>query len=98
MIEKLRVRNFRSIASQEFKQLRNLNVFIGKNSAGKSTVLNAIKIFNQKNYQASVNDIRHGEEQFEVTVVKSTSEDFYRRSYELSPDSVKNDFIKIFRG
>lgn len=98
MIEKLRVRNFRSIASQEFTQLRNLNVFIGKNSAGKSTVLNAIKIFNQKNYQASVNDIRHGEEQFEVTVVKSTSEDFYRRSYELSPDSVKNDFIKIFRG
>lgn len=40
-----RVKNFRSLRDVEFKDLGNLNIFVGKNSSGKSNVLEALGIF-----------------------------------------------------
>jgi predicted ATP-dependent endonuclease of OLD family len=39
------IANYRSIDEQLVKTISNLNVLIGKNNSGKSTILNAIQIF-----------------------------------------------------
>ena len=43
-LKKLRLKNFRSYRDVEF-DFDNLNVIIGKNDVGKSTVLDALNIF-----------------------------------------------------
>lgn len=77
MIEKIRIRNFRSIDSQTFKDIDNLLVFVGENNSGKSTVLNALRIINDLEYKPSHNDIKHGCDFFEIIIVKSIDGRFY---------------------
>jgi hypothetical protein len=43
-ISKFKIQNFRSIIEQEL-QLKNLNVFVGKNDAGKSNFVRALHLF-----------------------------------------------------
>ena len=43
-IKKLKLENFRGIEKQEIELLPNMNVFVGINGAGKSTILDAIAI------------------------------------------------------
>ena len=48
-IEKVRIENFRSYQDEITIDLNNLNVFVGKNDIGKSTVLEALDIFINEN-------------------------------------------------
>ena len=43
-IKKLKLENFRGIEEQEIELLPNINVFVGINGSGKSTILDAIAI------------------------------------------------------
>ncbi len=44
-IQTLHIRNFRSLRDVELQDLRNLNTFVGRNSSGKSNLLEALSIF-----------------------------------------------------
>lgn len=44
-IEKIEINNYRSIKKQIIEDINNSLIAIGKNNAGKSTILNAIRIF-----------------------------------------------------
>ena len=44
MIEKISIKNFRGIAKGEIEGFTKLNIFVGRNNSGKSTVLDAIAL------------------------------------------------------
>lgn len=44
-IRKLRIRNFRSLRDVELDSLGDISVFIGKNSTGKSNLVEALALF-----------------------------------------------------
>ena len=44
-IRYLRIRNFRSLRDVELQNLQNLNILVGKNSSGKSNLIEALDIF-----------------------------------------------------
>jgi len=44
LIKRIEIQNFRSIISQDI-ELNNLNIFVGKNDAGKSNLLKALNLF-----------------------------------------------------
>lgn len=74
VIEAIHIRNFRSLAATDVNGCGALNVFIGKNNAGKSTILNAIK--------RSLNHLRGGY----ITSVwptRRTAEEFTGKNTEL---------------
>lgn len=48
-IKKLKIDNFRSYETETEIELGNLNVFVGKNDAGKSSILEALDIFFNEN-------------------------------------------------
>ena len=52
----LEIKNFRSLASLTFVFKSNINVIIGKNNAGKSNLLNAIRKFFKENPTINEND------------------------------------------
>ncbi len=43
-IKEIEIENFRGIKKQNIKLLENINVFVGVNGSGKSTILDAIAI------------------------------------------------------
>jgi len=43
-IQKIRIKNFRALKEVEL-QFDQINIFVGKNDAGKSTVLKALNLF-----------------------------------------------------
>ncbi|NQU98550.1 AAA family ATPase [Candidatus Woesearchaeota archaeon] len=56
-IKKVVIKNYKSIKNLEIDSIENLNVFIGKNDAGKSNVINALDVvFNSQiqNYDGSL--------------------------------------------
>lgn len=97
MIDKLYIKNFRSIKNTVFNDLGNMTVFVGANNAGKSTVLNALRVFNDSNYTGNKNDVRHGSSEFEITVVKLIDDRFYQLAYnQLKKTDYYDEFIALF--
>ena len=62
-ITKLKIENFRSYRDQEIN-LSNYNCFIGANSSGKSTVINALNLFFRENNNSQTNLIKLSEDDF----------------------------------
>jgi hypothetical protein len=63
-IDSFQIANFRSLVKTETVPLRSINVFIGPNNAGKSSVLRALSVLQQpSNFQA---DIRLGANTAEI--------------------------------
>src|SRR5688500_17518380 len=48
-IKQIKIENFRSYENETIIELDNLNVFVGKNDIGKSTILEALDIFFNEN-------------------------------------------------
>jgi AAA15 family ATPase/GTPase len=64
LIERIEINYFRSVYSVSIKKLRDLNVFIGANDAGKSNVLRALNLFfnNESGYDEELQflqDVTH---------------------------------------
>lgn len=81
MIKQIRIRNFRSIKNAEFENVGNTLIFVGENNSGKSTVLNALRLFFDKNNlisELSFNDIQHSSNFFEIILMKNVDEIFYK--------------------
>jgi AAA15 family ATPase/GTPase len=47
MLENLRIKNYRILKNLEFNRFSNMNLLVGQNSVGKTTVLEAIKLFSK---------------------------------------------------
>lgn len=62
-IQKLRIRNFKAIRDMVLEDLENALILVGKNSTGKTAVLDAVR-FVAGNYQVSREDFREGPHQF----------------------------------
>ena len=80
MIKQIYIRNFRSIKAKKFKNIGNTLIFIGENNSGKSTVLNALRVFFDKDDKVNKitkNDIRHSCKFFEIILSKNLDEKFY---------------------
>ena len=58
-IQKLRIRNFKAIRDMVLEDLENALILVGKNSTGKTAVLDAVR-FVAGNYQVSREDFREG--------------------------------------
>lgn len=56
----LQVENFRSFKSTDQLELSNINVFVGRNNSGKSSILRAIHLLQEGN-EVTAEDIRIGE-------------------------------------
>jgi AAA domain, putative AbiEii toxin, Type IV TA system/AAA ATPase domain len=63
-IKSFRIENFRSFVKTEAVPLSSINVFIGPNNAGKSSVLRALSVFQEPTHFQP--DIRLGEEKLAV--------------------------------
>ena len=58
-IQKLRIRNFRAIKNMVLDNLENALILVGKNSTGKTAVLEAVSMV-AGTYQVSKEDFREG--------------------------------------
>jgi energy-coupling factor transporter ATP-binding protein EcfA2 len=73
----LKLRNFRGYKSETYIELNNLTAFVGKNDAGKSTILEALEIFFNNNivkidrYDLNVDALANGETNVEITCIFS---------------------------
>ena len=64
LIDRIEVNYFRSVYSVSVKKLRDLNVFLGPNDAGKSNILRALNLFfnNESGYDEDIQflqDVTH---------------------------------------
>lgn len=70
MIEKILIQNYRSIKKQEFSNVGRIMVFVGENNSGKSTVLNALRSFNDSTIKFTRNDFFHGSDLIKIGIMK----------------------------
>lgn len=64
MLEKLSIRNFRLFEELEIEGFKRVNLIVGKNNTGKTTLLEAIRILEAKGHSTVVNNILKGRGQF----------------------------------
>ncbi len=57
MIDSFRIQGFRHFDDVEIKRLSHVNLIVGKNSAGKSTLLEALRIYCSKASQETISDV-----------------------------------------
>lgn len=77
-LHQLKLKNFRSYQKEVCIDFENLTTFVGKNDAGKSTILEALEIFfNNKIVACEREDlsIDHDNENIEITCVFSNFPD-----------------------
>lgn len=89
-IQKLHIENFRSIKNQTIENIRDALILIGKNNAGKSAIINAIRTF-WGDIGLERGDFYKNSKNLAIDVTFSISDDYLRR---LFYDS-KFGFIKI---
>ena len=74
-IRYLHIRNFKSIRDMEIEDIENALILVGRNSAGKTVVLDAIRLIGES-YVASPDDFNEEGENIEITVnVEFSGED-----------------------
>lgn len=95
MIEKIKIKGFRSIIYQKFENINRSMLFIGENNSGKSAVLNALRVALMPNYEISINDINHASSSAEISIVFNVSDMFYKRTESYFRES-QNSFYTRF--
>lgn len=88
MIESFYIQNFKNFEELTLNQLRRINLFVGKNSVGKSTLLEAIAIY-----------LSDGDENCVKEILAGRGEPvFYGKQNEDILDVIKERFLSLFRG
>lgn len=64
MLKKLSIRNFRLFEELEIEGLKRVNLIVGKNNTGKTTLLEAIRILEARGHSTVVNNILKNRGQF----------------------------------
>ena len=88
MINSFVIRNFKNIENLTIPKLRRVNLIVGKNSVGKSTLLEAIAVYLSKGDESCLKDILAGR-----------GESPFNRTNELDyAPQVKEHYLSLFRG
>ena len=88
MMESFYIQNFKNFEELTLNQLRRVNLFVGKNSVGKSTLLEAIAIY-----------LSDGDENCLKEILAGRGEPvFYGKQNEDILDVIKERFLSLFRG
>lgn len=103
MLQSLKIKNFRMLADFEISKLGNVNLIVGKNNSGKSSVLEALRIYAARGNPRSLLDIAISHD--EISSSPASNEDgtetqqtlpfkdfFYGRTF---PNKDKTDAIYI---
>jgi len=89
MLKKIKVKNFRSLHNFSTEFNEGLNVIIGENDAGKTSLIDSLKIlFGKKSID--INDFRNTEN--EVIIELETEDLVYRFISKLVDDKIENTF------
>lgn len=88
MIESFYIQNFKNFEQLTLNQLRRVNLFVGKNSVGKSTLLEAIAIYLSDGDENCLKEILAGRDESV----------FYGKQDEGILDVIKERFLSLFRG
>jgi AAA15 family ATPase/GTPase len=64
MLQKLSIRNFRIFEELDIEGLKRVNLIVGKNNTGKTTLLEAIRILEAKGHSTVINNILKNRGQF----------------------------------
>ena len=92
MLQKLSIRNFRLFEELDIEGFKRVNLIVGKNNTGKTTLLEAIRILEAKGHSTVVNNILKSRGQF----TPSWDESYYALyplKLESYPSIVINDLI-----
>lgn len=98
VISKLYIKNFRGYAEQTIELHKDLNVIIGKNDVGKSTILEALEVFfNNNTIKIDVLDLnkkRADKEDVDITIQVSFEVDS-KRSYTIDtiPTKLSEEYL-----
>ena len=76
-IERMEINNYRSIKHQVIDDIKNSLIAIGKNNAGKSTILNAIRVFCGECSIEST-DFYKGSKSIEISITFSIEDDYIK--------------------
>lgn len=75
MLRSLRIQNFRTLSDFRVSSLGRVNLIVGKNNSGKSTVLEALRIYSQNGSPALLDDLLVGHDEVLPSLGQHGSED-----------------------
>ena len=100
IITKMYIKNFRGYTDQTIELYDDLNVIIGKNDVGKSTILEALEIFfNNETVKLDIYDLnkkRTNDEDKEIVIQISFKID-YKKTYTIDTIPPKINIIHVMR-
>jgi exonuclease SbcC len=101
LIEKLRMKNFRSHEDSEIVFSPGLNIFLGEVGAGKTSILEAISFVLFGRYAGSINQsglIRRGTEKAEISLIFSTNTGRYKVERTISTKKIQKPKMSVYDG
>lgn len=87
MLESFEIHNFRLFQHLEVRELGRVNLIVGKNNAGKSTFLEAIKLY-----------VSNGDPQVLLELVECRQETWFSEAQSYSQNFIANPFRHLFFG
>jgi len=93
-IEKLKLNNFRGYKNIEITFDKDLNVIIGKNDIGKSTILEALEIFfNNETIKVDIDDLNVFASQKQMSIMVSFSPEDKEYTIDTVPTRLENEYL-----
>lgn len=86
MMESLRIKNFKNLKNLKIDRLRQVNLIVGRNNVGKSTLLEAISIF-----------LANGNEEHLRKLLSNRGEDVVKND-DIDTKTVKAHYLSLFNG
>ena len=93
-IKSLEIRNFKSISSVRLDNLENALILVGKNSTGKTTILDAVRAVGG-DYRITEKDFREHYPDIEIEVLLEIQEGDYQKVESQKKDFQKGNFQEI---
>lgn len=75
-LSSLKIENFRMLENLEIKKLGNVNLIVGKNNSGKSTVLEALRVYAGCANPNLLNDISKSRDEIQFEKIMAQDDDF----------------------
>ncbi|MCK5403051.1 SMC family ATPase, partial [Candidatus Bathyarchaeota archaeon] len=101
MIEKLKIKNFKSHEDSDIDFTPGLNIFLGEVGAGKTSILEAISFALFGKYAGNINQnglIRRGAEKAEISLIFSTTTGRYKIERMISEKKTQKPKMSIYDG
>ncbi len=101
MIEKLKIKNFKSHEDSNIDFTPGLNIFLGEVGAGKTSILEAISFALFGKYAGNINQnglIRRGAEKAEISLIFSTTTGRYKIERMISVKKIQKPKMSVYDG